>query len=39
MSINDIAAVLECSPNTVKVHLHKGRQTLADRLDLEGGPK
>lgn len=39
MSVNDIAAVLECSPNTVKVHLHKGRQTLADRLDLEGGPK
>lgn len=39
MSINDIAVVLECAPNTVKVHLHKGRQTLADRLDLEGGPQ
>lgn len=31
-SINDIADILECSPNTVKVHLHKGRQTLAERL-------
>lgn len=37
LSINDIAEILECSPSTVKVHLHKGRQTLADRLDLEGG--
>lgn len=37
MSVNDIADVLDCSPNTVKVHLHKGRNTLAERLDLDGG--
>ena len=32
MAIVDIADILDCSPNTVKVHLHKARQTLADRL-------
>lgn len=37
MSVADIADILECSPNTVKVHLHKGRLNLAERLNLEGG--
>lgn len=32
LSVADIADILECSPNTVKVHLHKGRQQLAERL-------
>lgn len=36
-AVKDIAQILECSPNTVKVHLHKARQTLADRLDVDGG--
>jgi len=36
-SVKDIADILECSPNTVKVHLHKARRTLADRLDVDGG--
>lgn len=31
-SVADIARVLECSENTVKVHLHRGRLALADRL-------
>ncbi len=36
--VAEIAEILECSPNTVKVHLHKGRKRLADRLGLrEGG--
>jgi RNA polymerase sigma-70 factor (ECF subfamily) len=33
--ITEIAEILECSPNTVKVHLHKGRAGLATRLGLE----
>ncbi len=37
MSVADIADVLECSPNTVKVHLHKGRGKLAERLQVEEG--
>lgn len=37
MSVADIADVLECSPNTVKVHLHKGRGKLAERLQVEKG--
>lgn len=36
-SIGDIAEILECSPNTVKVHLHKGRNRLADRLGVDAG--
>jgi RNA polymerase sigma-70 factor (ECF subfamily) len=36
MSVADIADVLECSPNTVKVHLHKGRHALAHRLSVDG---
>jgi RNA polymerase sigma-70 factor (ECF subfamily) len=31
--IADIALVLGCAENTVKVHLHKGRQRLARKLD------
>jgi RNA polymerase sigma-70 factor (ECF subfamily) len=38
--VAEIAEILECSPNTVKVHLHKGRQRLADRLGIRmGGEK
>jgi RNA polymerase sigma-70 factor (sigma-E family) len=35
--VAEIAEILECSPNTVKVHLHKGRKRLARRLGLEEG--
>lgn len=31
--VAEIATVLGCSENTVKVHLHKGRDRLAHRLD------
>lgn len=31
-SVDDIAAILEIAPSTVKVHLHRGRQTLAETL-------
>lgn len=34
-SVADIAEILECSPATAKVHLHRGRRTLAKRLGLE----
>ena len=37
LSIADIAEILECSENTVKVHLHKGRRHLATRLQVEYG--
>ena len=30
--VADIAWILGCSPSTVKVHLHKGREQLAERL-------
>ena len=36
-SVAEIAEILECAEGTVKVHLHKGRQRLADRLGLEAG--
>ena len=36
-SVAEIAEILECAPNTVKVHLHKGRNQLADRLGVEAG--
>ena len=36
-SVAEVAEVLECAEGTVKVHLHKGRQKLADRLGLEVG--
>ncbi|MFV1970511.1 MAG: RNA polymerase sigma factor [Acidimicrobiia bacterium] len=35
--VAEIAEILECSPNTVKVHLHKGRQKLAERLGIQMG--
>ena len=35
--VAEIAEILECSEATVKVHLHKGRTRLADRLQLEMG--
>ena len=35
-SVREISEIIECSPNTVKVHLHKGRKTLAARLGVEG---
>lgn len=31
-SVEEIAGVLDCAPNTVKVHLHRARRTLAERL-------
>jgi RNA polymerase sigma-70 factor (ECF subfamily) len=31
-SIDEIAGILECSPNTAKAHLHHGRQSLASHL-------
>jgi RNA polymerase sigma-70 factor (ECF subfamily) len=35
--IAEIAEILECSPNTVKVHLHNGRNKLAERLNVSLG--
>ena len=32
-SVSEIGQILGCSANTVKVHLHKGRDRLARRLD------
>ncbi len=37
LSVAEIAEILECAEGTVKVHLHKGRKRLADRLGLEMG--
>ena len=34
-SVAEIAAVMDCAENTVKVHLHRGRQALAARLGAE----
>jgi len=36
MSVADVAATLEITTGTAKTHLHRGRQTLATRLELEG---
>jgi RNA polymerase sigma factor (sigma-70 family) len=33
LSVADVATVLEISPDTVKVHLHRGRRALAAALD------
>jgi len=35
--VAEIAEILECSSSTVKVHLHKGRKSLAARLGMELG--
>ncbi|MCP4968594.1 MAG: SigE family RNA polymerase sigma factor [bacterium] len=37
LSVAEIAEILECAEGTVKVHLHKGRKRLADRLGVELG--
>jgi len=37
-SVAEIAEILDCRPSTVKVHLHRGRQTLARTLDALTGP-
>jgi RNA polymerase sigma-70 factor (sigma-E family) len=34
-SVDDIAEILGCAASTVKVHLHKGRDRLARKLDQE----
>ena len=36
-SVADIAEILECSPSTVKVHLHKGRINLGKKLATDSG--
>lgn len=36
MTVATIAEIMECAEGTVKVHLHKARQTLAERLQLQG---
>ncbi len=36
-SVAEIAEILECSPSTAKVHLHRARQTLARKLGSEVG--
>lgn len=33
--VAEIAEVLDCAPSTARVHLHRGRKTLAAALDLE----
>lgn len=32
LPVSEIAEVLDCSPSTAKVHLFRGRQTLAKKL-------
>lgn len=36
MTVATIAEIMKCAESTVKVHLHKARQTLAKRLQLQG---
>ncbi len=36
--VKDIAEILECSPATAKVHLHKARTRLAETLGTDGSP-
>ena len=35
LEISEIALILECAESTVRVHLHRARQTLAARFSLE----
>jgi RNA polymerase sigma factor (sigma-70 family) len=35
--VNEFAEILECTPNTVKVHLHKGRRKLVGGFGVEMG--
>lgn len=37
-SVADIADILDVSPSTARVHLHRGRQTLRERLGHEDQP-
>ena len=37
-SVAEIAEAMGCAESTVKVHLHRGRQTLAERLRVEVSP-
>jgi RNA polymerase sigma-70 factor (ECF subfamily) len=30
--VSEIAEILDCAPSTAKVHLHRARKTLAERL-------
>ncbi len=36
LPVIEIADILDCSPNTAKVHLHRGRRALAAKLSEEG---
>ena len=36
MTVATITEIMECTESTVRVHLHKARQTLAARLQLQG---
>lgn len=33
LPVSEISQILDCSPSTAKVHLHRGRNALAERLD------
>lgn len=35
--VAEIAALMQCAENTAKVHLHRGRRRLAERLGLDAG--
>lgn len=35
--VTEVADILDCSPSTAKVHLHKGRRRLAERLGTSWG--
>ena len=35
--VAEVADILDCSPSTAKVHLHKGRIRLAERLGIVNG--
>ena len=37
LTVEDVAGVLGCSPSTVKVHLHRARQTLRTRVSRTEG--
>jgi RNA polymerase sigma-70 factor (ECF subfamily) len=39
LSVVDVAEILGCSEGSVKVHLFRGRSTIAGRLDVEVGEK
>lgn len=37
LTVAETAEVMDCAANTVKVHLHQGRKTLAEKFDIEEG--